>query len=220
MKRFLALLTILALIITSSGLFAQNVRIDLRLNTEKADSSNYFNWVLGNDVTKDSFDTSTGASRSSSTATFDVVRYDSVTTKKATMPASFRGIVLFPVSSFQSIKDDGLTVTEGSNGLVIRYVHRGTAYQMTTDKKGNFNVRTDAKIARGIAENIGGNFVFKSQYTKAGTDGTNTSDLDWSKITLVSDEKDPAASRWYDGSVTIKYKKGVMTIKGVLKEGK
>lgn len=219
MKRFIAVLAVLALLMASAGLFAQNVRLDARITTEKADSGDYFNWIIGKDVTKDSFDTATGASRAASTANFDAVRFDSPSTKKATMPTGFRGLLLYPVSPFELTMTDNLTVTE-ENGLVIRFIHYGMAYQMTTDKKGNFNVATDAKLAKGISENIGGQFVILSQYRKAGTDGTKVSDLDWSKITLVPDVKDPAASRWYEGSVAMKYKKGTLTIKGVLKEVK
>lgn len=216
----LFIMVLMLAVVATSAVFAQNVKIDAKMNVAKADKSSYFNWSHGSEKINDKLDATSGASIAASTATFDKVRYDSAETKKPTIPAGLRGLVLYPVADFRTTLFDALSVKEEGKVLVVRYVHRGTAYELTTDNKGRFDVLTGAKIARGLADNIGGDFVLKPEFVKAGGDPTKMSDLDWSKITLVPDTKDPAASRWYEGNVSFDYKKDVLTLKGTLTEKK
>ncbi len=211
---------ILTFIVLGALVSAQNVRIDVKFNVMAADESNYFNWNAGKKVVKDSFDAKSGASVAKSTKDFDVVRFDSEATKKAAIPVGLRGLVLYPVSDYKIAQYDDLIVKEEGKKLVIRYVHRGTAYELVTDDKGKFDVLTGAKFAKGLADNVGGEFVLKPEFVKAGTDGKKMSDLDWTKITLVPDVKDPQATRWYEGKLDFGYKKGVLTVKGALVEKK
>ena len=207
-------------LVAAPVLFAQNVKIDARVNVLAADKANYFNWTLGNKVTKDSFDAASGASLSGSTEGFNAVRYDAESTKKAAVPVTLRGLLLYPVSDFATAQADALTVTANGKALVVRFVHRGTAYELTTDKNGKANVLTCAKSAKALADNVGGEFVLKSEFVKAGGDPKKMSDLDWSKVALVSDAKAADASRWYEGSLDVAYVKGILTIKGNLTEKK
>lgn len=206
------------LVIAAAGLYSQDLRIDFRFNVEKEDAANYLNWSMGNAITRDKFDAASGASVAGSTYGFDVARYDNETTKNAALPAALRNLLLFPVSPFGIAKADNFTVDETKEGLVIRFVHRGVAYELKTDKKGNYNVVTDARAARGLADNVGGKFIIKEEFARAGTDGSKGADLDWDKINLVPDTRAVTASRWYEGSLKVNYKKGILTMKGTLEE--
>lgn len=208
------------LVIAAAGLFAQDLRIDFRFNVDKDDTANYLNWSLGKEVIKDKYDAASGASVAGSTYGFDVVRYDNEITKNAALPAALRNLLLFPVSPFGIAIGDNFTVEETKQGLVIRFVHRGVAYELKTDKKGNYNAVSDARAARGLADNVGGKFIIKEEFVKAGTDGSKGADLDWDKITLVPDTRAVSASRWFEGTLKVKYKKGILTMKGTLEEMK
>ena len=208
------------LVIAAAGLFAQDLRIDFRFNVEKEDAANYLNWTLGKEVIKDKYDAASGASVAGSTYGFDVARYDNEITKNAALPAALRNLLLFPVSPFGIAIGDNFTVEETKQGLVIRFVHRGVAYELKTDKKGNYNAVSDARAARGLADNVGGKFIIKEEFVKAGTDGSKGADLDWDKITLVPDTRAVSASRWFEGTLKVKYKKGILTMKGTLEEMK
>lgn len=215
MKRiFLSLL----LVSLAFALVAQDVRIDFSFNTETEDADNYLSWSLGNKVVKDAYDAESGASIAGSTYEFDVVRYDSEVTKNTALAAGIRNLLLFPVSPFGIARGDNFNVDDTKQGLIIRFVHRGTAYELRTDKKGNLDVISGVRSARGLAENIGGKFILKEEFRKDGTDGTKGSDLDWDKISLVPDTRAVTASRWYEGTLRAKYRKGILSMKGSLKE--
>lgn len=203
-----------------SALSAQAVTIDVRMNVAAADAGNYFNWTQGSSSTKDKLDAASGASLSGSTAKFDAVRYDDPKTKKAAIPVGLRGFVLFPVSGYDIAKADNLTATANGKAITVRFVHYGVANELVTDKNGKFNVLTGSKRAKGFCDNVGGEFVLKSEFVKAGGDPKNMADLDWSKLTFAPDAKDAAASRWYEGSLDFALKGTILTVKGTLKEVK
>lgn len=210
------ILFVFLFVVASPALFAQNVKIDAAMNITKADSASYFNWSIGKKVVKDSFDANSGASVAGSVKEFDAVRFDTPTTKKPTMPIGLRGLLLYPTADFQTTVFDNVNVTQEGKMLTVRYVHRGTAYELTTDKKGSFDLLTGAKMASGLADNVGGKFVLKAEFVKDGTDGTKMADLDWSKITLVPDTKAADASRYYEGKLSFTYKGGMLKVKGNL----
>ncbi len=219
-KIFLALLTF---VVFAVPLFAQNVTIKFAMNVEKEDyANNYFQWtVAGKPAVKDGFDATAGASKAGSTGGFDAVRYDNAeTTKKASMPTALRGLMLYPVSDYGTKEFDNLTVTENGGVIVVRYIHRGTAYELTTDKKGNFDVLTGAKIAKGVGDNNRNVFTVNDAFLKAGGDKAKMSDVDWSKVTLTPDTFDAAASMHYEGTLKFSFKKGVLSISGTLKPAK
>lgn len=217
-KVFIAVLVIA--LVATPALVAQNVKLEAKLNVAAADNSTYFNWSIGSEKINDKVDATSGASIAASTAAFDKVRYDGLETKKPTLPTGLRGLVLYPIADFGTTTYDALSVKEEGKALVVRYVHRGTAYELTTDTKGRFDVLTGARLAKGLADNIGGAFVLKPEFVKDGGDPTKMSALDWSKITLVADTKDPSATRWYEGTVSFAYKKDILTLKGALTEKK
>lgn len=219
-KNSMKILAAIALLGVVPALFAQNASIDAKLNILASDATNYLNWTLGKTTVKDKFDAATSASVAKTTADFNAVRYDTADGKKAAIPVALRGFVLYPVADYKTLTDDALTVAEDGKALTVRFVHRGVAYEMKTDKNGNFDVLTGAKLAKGLADNVGGEFVLKAEFTKAGADPKQMSSLDWSKVTLVPDVKDPAATRWYEGTLKFEFKKGILTAKGNLTEKK
>lgn len=199
---------------------AQNVRIDYRYNIENADNQNYLNWAFGREVTRERFDAASGSSLAKTTYGLDSVRWDTPDTRKTTMPVGLRGLLLFPGAPRGIAEADDLTVVADGRTVVIRYVHRGVAYELVTDRSGKLDLLSGAKIARGIAENIGGEFVLKTEYVKAGGNPKDMSSLDWSKITLVPDLRDPEATRWYEGKLDVAFRNNVLTIKGTIAEKK
>ena len=211
---------LVAFFFAAPALFAQNVTIDARFGIDGPNPSNYFNWSQGNKTVKDKFDATTGASFAGSTALFNAVRYDAQTTRKAAIPVALRGFVLYPVSDFETATADAFTVSASGKALVVRFVHRGIAYEIATDKNGKFDVLSGAKSAKGLADNVGGEFVLKKEFLKTGGDPTKMADLDWTKIPLVLDAKDPLASRWFEGSLNFTLEKNVLIMKGTLIEKK
>ena len=217
MKNSKFIIAALVLVAVAGLAVAQKVSIDFRFNTEAADAKNYFNWSANGKSVKDGFDAATGASVAQSTTAFNVVRYDNETTKKNAIPAGLRALVLYPVAAWNTATADAFTVTANGKQLVIRFIHRGTAYQITTDSKGKIDTDDSFKIAAGVGENVGGKFLIKDEFLKSGGDKANMADLDWSKITLVDDEAAEDATVDYDGELTASLKKGILTIKGNLK---
>ena len=202
------------------SLSAQDVKIDARVNTLASDSGNYFNWTFGGTAVSDKYDATSGASLAGSTSSFNRVRLDASDTKKNTIPLGFRNLLLYPVSDYKTLTDDSLSVQANGKALTVHYVHYGYAYEFVTDSNGKFDVLTGTKYAKGLATNVGGEFVLKPAYVKAGGDPKKMSDLDWSKLKLEPDMKDPKAKRWYEGTLDFTLKDGIFTIKGTLSEKK
>ena len=135
----------------------QKVSLDVRFNALAEDSANYFKWSEGgNAAVADGYDAATGASKAQSTTRFDAVRYDNETSKKAAIPSGLRSLVLFPIASFDTAVNDAFTVTENGKQLTIRFVHRGTAYQIITVSNGKIDMATSFSTAAGVAHTIAG----------------------------------------------------------------
>lgn len=203
-----------------SGAHAQDVKIDARLNIAAQDKSNYLGWSFGGDSRKDHFDAATGASVDGSTESLNAVRYDGVATKKATIPAGLRGIFLLPLSDYATATADGLSVSANGKEIVVRHVHRGIAYELKTDKNGKFDPLTGCRLARNFAELQNGAYAIKADYLKSGGDPKKMGSLDWSKLAFENDVKNPAASRWYEGSLDFALTNDILTFKGTLIEKK
>jgi hypothetical protein len=221
MKRKIAVLVIFCLLTSAMSVFAQNVKIDYRMNVRTSNTSgNYFKWSFGNMNINDSLDASSGASKMQSTAKFDAVRYDSAASKQLTIPGGLRSLFLFPVASWNTAVDDSLQVGSSGKQVIIRYVHRGNAYEFRTDANGKLNVLSDCYVAASVADNTNNSLVLKSNYVKSGLDPRKMSSLDWTKIRLLNDVYSPTASRHYEGKLDVAYVDGVLTIKGNLIEKK
>lgn len=216
----IASLASVGLLAAMSALSAQNVSIDERFAVSAADPANYLNWSLGSAVTKDRYDAASGASLAGTTSAINAVRYDAPATKKAAIPVGLWGLLLYPGSDYATATTDAFTATVSGKVVTIHFIHRGTAFELVTDKDGKFNLSSGAKIAKGLADNVGGDFVLKKEFVKAGGNPQKMTDLDWSKINLVPDVRSPQASRWYEGSLDMKVEKNILFVKGTLSEKK
>ncbi|MBE3131320.1 MAG: hypothetical protein IMZ54_11495, partial [Acidobacteria bacterium] len=134
-------LAIGALMLCALVASAADLTIDMQVNTAAKDyAKNYLTFKGANNaVDKDQFalaaDGTSGASKLLSTELFNSYRFD--VKGKKTMPGGLRSLLLYPVADDGTRTGDNLTVTKAADGVItIRYVHRGTAYEMVTDKSG------------------------------------------------------------------------------------
>ncbi len=215
-----ASLALVAALVAAPALVAQDFTVDYRANLLAADTGNYFNWTLGSKTVKDKLDAATGASLAKSTEELNAVRYDTPTTKKATMPGGLRSIFLYGVATIDAIKADSPIVTVNGKQVTVTYVHRGTVYKFVTDKDGNLDPLTGVSKASVGGQNADKVFELKGEFVKKGGNKLNMADLDLTKVTFAPDAKANDASRWYTGKLAFAYDKGVLTIKGTLKETK
>ena len=226
MKNMKVWVAIAVVAVLGAGAFAQakKVSIDMRFTAKGLDAAkDYFNWVVEGKKVNDKFDAAkrdeahgtTGASAAGSTAGFDVVYRDG--NKKTTMPVAIRHLCLFPVSAPPVGPDDAFTVIEEGKALVIRFFNRGVAYEIRTDSTKKVDMSNCAKSAA-VGESVGGAFVLKPEYVKAGGDPQKYADADWTKITPALKADVPASDVQfkYDGKLTLAYANGVLTMKGDL----
>ena len=196
-----------------------DVKIDFRMNIAKQDyESNYFNWTLGKqEPVHDKFDAVSGASLKGSTKAFNAVRYaGNAADKKAAIPAALRSLFLFPLADWKFVEGYGLQVTNTDGAFTIRFARKTTAYELTTDTNGDFNILTGAKIAKDITEKTDTGYVIKPEYLKAGGDPTKMSDLDWDKLPLKIDTFASDAAYHYEGTLKFALKDNILTAKGTL----
>jgi hypothetical protein len=198
---------------------AQKASINYRFNTKTDDNKNYFDWSADGKTVKDGFDAASGASKAKSTTEFNIVRFDS-TGKKQAVPAGLRALMLYPVAAYSVAVDDALTAVADGKKVVITFVHRGTAYKITSDDKGKVSMSNSFLVAQGVGTNVGGKFMLKDEFLKTGGDKNNMADLDWSKVTLQSDTADTDADYTYTGLLDVAVNGGILTLKGDLKKAK
>jgi hypothetical protein len=177
MNRKIALVSALFLLVAAVGAFAADLVIDLQVNTTAADYANNYLTVTGAPVklAKDQFDAVSGASKLESTAMFNVYRWDIFGGKL--LPGAFRSFLLYPVADDGTRTGDALTVIKNADGsLTVRYIHRGTANEFTTDKTGKlaFPVTTARTRKIGTTDNK----VISADFS---TDGT-VKGVDWKKV--------------------------------------
>lgn len=134
-----SVLLIAAFVLCAFAAAAADLTIDYQVNVAAKDyANNYFTFKGGNhSVEKDQFvvDGTSGASKLGSTELFNTYRFD--VRGKKTMPGGLRSLFLYPVADDGTRTGDNLQVSKAGNGTItIRYVHRGTAYEIVTDKTG------------------------------------------------------------------------------------
>lgn len=214
----LAALFVLAVSCSNAEKEKMSVTVDYKLNTAfEAYDTNYFKWTYGGETVEDMFDAAAGASVKGSTKKFNEVRYSApAEEKKAALPSGLRGLFLYAVSSRSLAEGDALQVMEEAGVITIRFVHRGKAYELMTDKNGNFDPLTGAKIAKGVGVNNDNTFTLKEEFLKEGGDPADMTALDWSKISLEADKYSPEAKYHYEGSLKFELKDGVLGVTGTL----
>ena len=201
---------------------ATDVKIDYKMDLSlKNHDADYFTWTVGNETVQDKFDAASGASLNGSTRAFNAVRFAEPTKdRKASMPAGLRSVFLFAIANPSFVKSHGLQVTKDAGVITVRFVRKTNAFELKTDKKGNFNLLTGSKIAKNVTDKKGDGFVIKPEYLKAGGNAAKMSDMDWSKVQLVSDTFSPEAAYHYDGTLKFTFKNNVLSITGTLKRSK
>ena len=214
---------------------SEDLTIDFRFNLDEADvENNYFTWT-GNirymAAEKDQADLTTGASKLGSTSLFQSYLYD--VEGKNTMSSGLRGLFLFAVNPYEQAVGDALNASKASDGTItIQYAHRGTAYRIVTDKKGElafpngtFESRAIGFIERGSPQ------VLSTDFAADGTAAT----IDWAKVwdssvksgkeiegstkktgDIVFAGASDAAMYVFDGSLDVALEGGILTIKGFL----
>lgn len=124
-------------------------------------------WNAGSAV-KDSFDSVSGASVSSSTRLLKSLWQDK--SGGRTMPDGLRALLLFAVSGPGMAERDALNVRADGKKLTVTFVHRGTAYMIETDDRGFADVSVSFRKAEGVAGNRGGVFYAMSGFLGGGDD--------------------------------------------------
>jgi hypothetical protein len=215
---------IAAVIFVSCG--GESAKIDYRMNVAGLDANSYFKWSAKGVSVTDSFDAATGASKAKSTSRFDqAVTYDipenAAKHTGYTIPGGLRSLLLYPVASDDTRVYDNLTVTANGKQVTIRYVHRDSAYEISTDADGKLDVATACKVARGVATTEDQHtFTLKPEFSVTGQASGNMADFDWSKAVLTSDVSSDNATRRYTGALDVAFASNILTIKGSLKEVK
>jgi hypothetical protein len=164
---------------------AADLTIDMQVNTAAKDYANNYLTFKGanNSVDKDQFDATAGASKLLSTELFNSYRYD--VRGKPTMPGSLRSLLLYAVADDGTRTGDNLQVTKAADGAItIRYVHRGTAYEIVTDKAGKLVLPITTIRSRKIGHTDNQIHADFSSNGKA-------SGVDWAKVwdTSIADGK-------------------------------
>ncbi len=179
MKRISIAILVLGLLASAAGLSAADLTIDYQLNVAAADDANNYLSFAGKPVSikKDQFDAVTGASKLESTPNFNVYRFDVQGGK--TLPGGLRSLFLYPVAGDKTRLEDALSVTKDATGVItVRYVHRGVANELVTDKAGKFALPGSLRT-RKIGYIVGADpQVISSDFSTNG----KASGVDWKKV--------------------------------------
>ncbi len=141
-KPFLAIAAFLTL--SAIGLWAADLSIDMQVNAAAKDANNYLTFK-GKPVSivKDQVDATSSASKQESTAMFNVYRWDIFGGKL--LPGGLRNFLLYAIADDGIRTGDGLSVTQAGKSVQVRFVHRGTAFQFSTDSSGKLVLPTVVK---------------------------------------------------------------------------
>lgn len=187
MRRTLLILGAL-LAMTGGIAAAQDLKVDSLLDMAPGSTGSYFTFagpIRFMSADKDHVDAASGASAKKSTALFQPYRYD-VKGKNA-LPDALRGLFLYSVAPAALREDDNLSIARAGDGTItVRFSHRGTAYELVTDKTGKLLFPDGACRKRAIGYIQGeGPQVISRDFSADGS----AAKIDWKK---VWDEKIPA----------------------------
>lgn len=176
MKKKLAVAISIAL--CAAGLWAADLSIDMQVNTAAKDYANNYLTFKGKPVSivKDQLDAKTdatsSASKQESTAMFNVYRWDIFGGKL--LPGGLRNFLLYAVADDGIRTGDGLSVTQVGKAIQVRYIHRGTAYQFSTDADGKLSLPAVVKSrAIGTSDNL-----ISTDFSVTG----KVSNVEWKKV--------------------------------------
>ncbi|HOV62462.1 MAG TPA: hypothetical protein PLG43_01105 [Spirochaetia bacterium] len=243
-KAFFTLLVSL-LLISNASLFAQDLKIDYQYNLSAPDYANNFFYFAGKTRYldsgasrfttpdgkpvdgKDGLDATTQASKYKSTEFFNAYQYDIL--GKQIIPSGLRGLFLFALCPESQRIGDGLQVIKNSDGsLLIHYVHRGTAYEFSTDASGKIEFPTKGFKKRVIGHTDN---TIHTDFSPTG----KVANVDWKKVwdTSIADGKqvgstptktgkvspdmpDPTSMFYYEGALKTSLSGSILKISGDL----
>lgn len=214
---------------------SKDLVISFRKNLVADDVDNYFSFS-GNiryiAADKDHADEVSGASALGSTHLFQPYIYD--VNGKRTFSGGLRGVFLFAVTPYSQVEGDNFSASKAADGkITIQYAHRGTAYRIVTDTKGNLTFPNGTFEQRTIGYIVGGGpQVISLDFSTDGTAAT----VDWAKVwdssvadgklvddkstkttgPIVSGADDPASMYYYDGTLAVAIEGDILTIDGAL----
>lgn len=220
---------------------AETLKIDFRYRLNGDDGKNHLNWQtkttkdkqakttnpnsVADRQIKDKYDATTGASKNMSTKYMREVQFED---KKRILPKGLYSLLLFAVTPSPQAKTDTLTVTSSAKNekeLSIFFVHRGNAYKITTNEKGQLDMHSGFTIAENLAVNTGGVFTIKPELMKNSTEteksGAKNADwnlIDWDKVQFMPDRYDGDVPKIWNGKLTARFKDNILTITGTLKK--
>jgi hypothetical protein len=202
MKRHVLLLLVALFVLSGAAIFAADLTIDMQVNTVAKDYAGNFLTFKGgiNSVDKDQFapgaDATSGASKLLSTEVFNAYRFD--VKGASTLPAALRNLLLYAVADDGTRTGDNLTVAKATDGTItIRFVHRGTAYEVVTDATGKLTLPTTSMKMRKIGHTDN---VISTDFSANG----KTTGVDWKKVwdTTIADGKVVGTTTSKTGKVT------------------
>jgi len=178
MKKILSLFA--ASVVLSAGAFAADLTVDAKFDLNGKDAAgSYLTFKSAIvSVEKDQVDVVTGASKAEGTDKWNYLRPD--VKGKATFPAGFQSLVKYPVSPESQYTADLPKAWKNADGsITFQYLHRGTAYLLTTDAAGKLAFPTgNYKVRKiGYIDTKGVNFI-STDFSKDGT----VAGIDWKKV--------------------------------------
>lgn len=184
MKRIISAVLVTVAITTSA--FAADLSVESQFDiTGKNDAKNYLTVKgPGESVTKatiadNAVDAKSGATTTSK-GTEVLNSYRAGADKKSTLPGSLQSLLKYGASPEKFFIGDALNAKKAANGIItIQYCHRGTAYIMVSDAKGQFTLPEATCKMRKIAnlEKDGTQLVSK-EFSPTG----KVADINWAKV--------------------------------------
>jgi hypothetical protein len=216
-------------------LSAQDLCIDYRFDVSGRTGGNYLSYTSAIRyiaANKDSFDAVSGASRQKSTSLFAPLQSDIM--GRATISGGFRSLLMFPLAADATRVEDNLRVYKEGNVITMEYVHRGVAYRIRTDERGNISFPRGSYVMRTIGYIKGHDPQVISTDFSA---GKTAAGVDWKKVwdpktpsgrtidsgsdaktgPIQNDYGDMMAMFNWDGTLDVGFENSILTIKGVLR---
>jgi hypothetical protein len=216
-------------------LSAQDLSIDYRFDVSGRTGGNYLSYTSAIRyiaANKDSFDAVSGASRQKSTSLFAPLQTDIM--GKATISGGFRSLLMYPLAHDSLRSGNNLHVYNEGAIITMEYIHRGVAYRIQTDNRGNISFPRGSYVMRTVGYIKGEDpqvisTDFSADKTAAG--------VDWKKVwdprtpsgrpvdsgsdsvtgPIQNDYGDMMAMFNWDGTLEVRFENSILTIQGVLR---
>ncbi len=202
MKKFLAAVAVIALVLSTIGCSKADLSVEAQFDITGMDLSKSFLTVSGpgESVTKDTVDVASGASKAKGTEVLNTYRNGA--DGKNTLPGGLQSLLKYGVSPESFFSGDALNAVKAADGTItIQYAHRGTAYKMVSDTKGQFTLPGANCLKRKIANlEADGSQLVSTDFSATG----KVADIDWAKVwdTGIAEGTVITTVKAADGAVT------------------